>query len=247
VRDLLPDGPASAPGSAPIRLALATQHLAAALALDAGDLVAARSWLDAAERWLAWSGAVRWQAEQSLLQARYHHAAGQLERARQTAAEALNIAAAPRQPLALLGAYRLLGEFATEARQYEAAAGHLGAALGLADDCAIPYERALTLLSLAELAAATRARSDADARLALARANALAAHTAASSAYPGGMTAREVAVLRLVAEGLTNAQVAERLFLSPGTIHAHLSSIYGKLGVGSRAAATRFALEQHLV
>ena len=65
--------------------------------------------------------------------------------------------------------------------------------------------------------------------------------------YPMGVTAREVDVLRLVAEGLTDAQVAEKLVLSPRTISSHLRSIYNKLGVNSRVAATRFAFENHLV
>jgi DNA-binding CsgD family transcriptional regulator len=53
-------------------------------------------------------------------------------------------------------------------------------------------------------------------------------------------------VLKLVASGLTNAQVAERLFISPRTVNAHLNSIYGKLGVSSRSAATRLAVEHGL-
>jgi len=64
--------------------------------------------------------------------------------------------------------------------------------------------------------------------------------------HPGGLTSREVEVIGLVAEGLTNAQVAQRLFLSPRTVDTHLTSIYHKLGVSSRAAATRFALEHGL-
>jgi DNA-binding CsgD family transcriptional regulator len=65
-------------------------------------------------------------------------------------------------------------------------------------------------------------------------------------AYPAGLTAREVEVLRLVASGLTDLQVAERLVLSPRTVHSHISSIYSKLGVTSRSAATRYAIEHHL-
>ena len=61
------------------------------------------------------------------------------------------------------------------------------------------------------------------------------------------MTARELDVLRLVATGLTDAQVADQLVLSPRTINSHLHSIYGKLGVSSRAAATRHAVERKLV
>jgi DNA-binding NarL/FixJ family response regulator len=53
-------------------------------------------------------------------------------------------------------------------------------------------------------------------------------------------------VLRLVAQALTDAQVAERLSLSPRTVGQHLRSIYNKLGVNSRAAATRFAFEHGL-
>jgi predicted ATPase/class 3 adenylate cyclase/DNA-binding CsgD family transcriptional regulator len=65
--------------------------------------------------------------------------------------------------------------------------------------------------------------------------------------YPAGLTAREVEVLRLIAQGLTDAQVAERLIVSAHTVHAHLRSIYGKLNVTSRTTATRFAVDHHLV
>ncbi|CAA9443220.1 MAG: hypothetical protein AVDCRST_MAG37-1567 [uncultured Rubrobacteraceae bacterium] len=70
---------------------------------------------------------------------------------------------------------------------------------------------------------------------------------ASASQYPAGLTAREVEVLRLVARGITNAQIAQELYLSPRTVNAHLNSIYGKLGVSSRSAATRFAVEHGLV
>ncbi len=68
-----------------------------------------------------------------------------------------------------------------------------------------------------------------------------------ASEYPAGLTAREVEVLKLVARGLTNAQIAQELYLSPRTVNAHLNSIYQKLGVGSRTAATRFAGEHGLI
>lgn len=61
-----------------------------------------------------------------------------------------------------------------------------------------------------------------------------------------GLTDREVAVLRVVAEGLTNLQVARRLHLSEHTVAAHLRSIYRKAGVTSRSAATRYAWERGL-
>jgi ATP/maltotriose-dependent transcriptional regulator MalT len=61
-----------------------------------------------------------------------------------------------------------------------------------------------------------------------------------------GLTGREIEVLALVAEGLTDAQVAERLVVSLRTVHAHLRSIYRKLDVRSRSAATRYAVEHRL-
>jgi ATP/maltotriose-dependent transcriptional regulator MalT len=65
--------------------------------------------------------------------------------------------------------------------------------------------------------------------------------------YPAGLTAREVEVLRLIAQGLTNEQVAEQLVISPRTVNTCLTAIYGKIGVSSRSAATRYAIEHHLI
>ena len=65
--------------------------------------------------------------------------------------------------------------------------------------------------------------------------------------FSNQLTRREVEVLRLVAEGLTDAQVAQKLVLSPGTVSWYLRSIYSKLGVSSRTAATRAAIKQHLL
>jgi DNA-binding CsgD family transcriptional regulator/Tfp pilus assembly protein PilF len=68
-----------------------------------------------------------------------------------------------------------------------------------------------------------------------------------AAANLAGLTAREVEVLRWVAHGLTDAQIAAQLIISPRTVTSHLSSIYNKLGVTSRSAATRFAVEHQLV
>ena len=70
---------------------------------------------------------------------------------------------------------------------------------------------------------------------------------APATGYPAGLTAREVEVLRLVAGGMSNTQVAQELYLSPRTVSTHLSSIYHKLEVTSRAAAVRFASEHNLL
>jgi DNA-binding NarL/FixJ family response regulator len=60
------------------------------------------------------------------------------------------------------------------------------------------------------------------------------------------LTTREIEVLRLVATGLTNAQVAQELSVVPRTVNAHLTSIYAKIGVTSRSGAIRYALEHDL-
>ncbi len=64
---------------------------------------------------------------------------------------------------------------------------------------------------------------------------------------PAGLTPRELEVLRLLAQGLTSAQIAERLVIGLVTVNSHVRSIYSKLGVTSRAAATRYALEHKLL
>ncbi len=63
----------------------------------------------------------------------------------------------------------------------------------------------------------------------------------------GLLSAREVEVLRLVAEGLTDGQVAEKLYISPRTVGVHLRSIYRKLAVPSRAAAVKVAVERGVI
>ena len=65
--------------------------------------------------------------------------------------------------------------------------------------------------------------------------------------YPDGLTAREVEVLRLLAHGLSNAQIAEQLVLSRGTVNWYLNIIYSKIGVSSRTAATRYAIDHKFV
>jgi DNA-binding NarL/FixJ family response regulator len=62
-----------------------------------------------------------------------------------------------------------------------------------------------------------------------------------------GLSPRELEVLDLVAGGLTNREIADQLFLSEKTVARHLSNIFTKLGVSSRAAATAFAYEHGLV
>jgi HD-GYP domain-containing protein (c-di-GMP phosphodiesterase class II) len=62
-----------------------------------------------------------------------------------------------------------------------------------------------------------------------------------------GLTEREIEVLRFVARGLSNRQIAEQLVVSPKTVGNHLQNIYSKIQVSTRAAATFFAMQNHLV
>jgi HD-GYP domain-containing protein (c-di-GMP phosphodiesterase class II) len=65
--------------------------------------------------------------------------------------------------------------------------------------------------------------------------------------WPCGLTDREVDVLRLLAAGLTRRQMAEALVVAESTVRAHIEHIYGKVGIGTRAAATLFAVEHDLL
>ena len=67
-----------------------------------------------------------------------------------------------------------------------------------------------------------------------------------SATAPAGLTRRESEVIRLLAMGLTSTQIAEQLVISLSTVNTHVRSIYTKLDVPSRSAATRYAVEHHL-
>jgi DNA-binding CsgD family transcriptional regulator/tetratricopeptide (TPR) repeat protein len=244
------------------------QLLAAGLALDAGELDAARGWLDLHRRWLEFMDATLGRSEEAVLEAAWYRAAGDAGRARTHADEALAHASHPHQPLALLAAHRIRGMLEADAGHAEDAEEHFAQALTLADACRAPYERALTLLARADLAAAQGENAAASAALdevrvicipleaqsALDQADRIAAsliHRAAPR-RPGvpsraGLSAREMEVLGLVAAGHSNAVIAERLFLSPSTVKVHVGNIFAKLGVTNRAAATRFAVDHGLV
>ena len=66
-------------------------------------------------------------------------------------------------------------------------------------------------------------------------------------ARPGGLSRREVEVLRLLADGRTTGEIATELFISTRTAEHHIGHIYTKIGVGNRAAATRWAVQHRVV
>jgi len=264
IRDALPDGPQTPPGNWHFTTGIEMQRLAAALTIESGDLDDARGWLEAHDRWLVWSGDRLDRADGHLLWAAYHRAIGDMPRATAHAQQALSSATAPCQPLTLLTVHRLLGELDTESGRFTDAASHLDQALHLADACAAPYERALTLLSLAALHGARGNRTDVSRALAgareicaplgaqpaLARAEALGARLAVPSPprqrHPDGLTMREVEVLRLIARGKSNQEIADALSMSVRTAERHISNIYGKAGARGRAEATAYAFRHDL-
>jgi DNA-binding CsgD family transcriptional regulator len=135
----------------------------------------------------------------------------------------------------------------------------LGAALNAWQELDAPYELAQVreLMGLAyrqlgddegaqlELEAAHDAFDKLGATPAAARVAALAAQT--SPPLSTGLTGREIEVLRLIATGVTNRTIAARLGISEKTVARHVSNIFTKLDLPSRAAATAYAYEHKLV
>ena len=144
------------------------------------------------------------------------------------------------------------------------AEGRAGAALGplreavrLWEAAGAPMEAARTRLELARACQALgdleagRLEAETASRVFRERGAAPAAAEAAAllgdTAVVGGLTAREVEVLRLVARGRSNPEIAAALVLSEKTVARHLSNIFTKLDVTSRTAAAAFAFEHRLV
>ena len=107
--------------------------------------------------------------------------------------------------------------------------------LGRRDAAAEEAQRAIDLLS------------ELKAELELARANDVLRSADSESRPAAGLTKRELQVLRLVADGLQNQAIAERLFVSDHTVHRHLANILNKLSVSSRAAAVAQAVRRGLL
>ncbi|MBW3620491.1 MAG: LuxR C-terminal-related transcriptional regulator [Actinobacteria bacterium] len=97
-----------------------------------------------------------------------------------------------------------------------------------------------------ELDAARRVLEELDAAPALAEVDELSRRPGPSADAPGGLTPRELEVLRLVATGATNREIADTLVISEKTVARHLSNMFTKLGLRTRAAATAWAYEHEL-
>ncbi|MQA15065.1 MAG: DNA-binding response regulator [Pseudonocardiaceae bacterium] len=184
---------------------------------------------------------------------------GYVEGARTAAVELADLAAA--RDVALLNAMAAQADAAVLLAEGEPR-GALAAARrawSLWQGLGAPYEAARARLTVGmacrslgdqdaarmELDAARQVFEDLAAGPDLARVESLTAR--ASSKAGCGLTAREVEVLRMVATGKTNRAIAGELFLSEKTVARHVSNIFSKLGLASRAAATGYAYEHHLV
>lgn len=110
-------------------------------------------------------------------------------------------------------------------------------------ECSAPYEAAVArmVLSFALDALGRPERAEAESRAARAAFDLLGARGPGHEPASGELSPREVDILRLVAQGLGDARIAERLFLSPHTVHRHIANIRTRLGVPSRAAAVAHA------
>jgi ATP/maltotriose-dependent transcriptional regulator MalT len=241
VREELPAGAATEPGNNRYDVALFYQWIAATVALDTGDLAEARRWLEAHDRWLAWSGAAFGPADAHLLWARYQRAVGENDTARERALAAPAAARAPRQPLALLAAHRLLGELETATGRYDVADRHLDAARVLAADCRAPYEQARIICAPLNARPALHRAAALSDRLAH-----LQSHARRTVRFPDGLTGREMEVLCFLAAGLSNREIGDVLLINGRTAERHISNIYAKIGASSRAEAAAYAVRHSL-
>jgi ATP/maltotriose-dependent transcriptional regulator MalT len=242
----------------------------AELALDRGD---ARAAADQAERYLRrvlpHNRTDRAAGLDLLVRALV--AAGDIEAARTALAELTSIAVLV-GTVPMKAAASLAGGYVAAASDFvDIARRHLEDAVDLFVRCGAPYELARARIELARVLASTgrmeAARVEAQraidlltelkAGLELSRArtlvDSLATHDLPEqqdkprAAPTAGLTARELEVLRLVADGLNNQHIGERLFLSEHTVHRHVANIFSKLSVSSRAAAVAQAARRGLL
>jgi DNA-binding CsgD family transcriptional regulator len=184
----------------------------------------------------------------------------EIDEARAVADELEQLAGEIRQPsLGGLAAWAQARVAVADGRR--SARGHFEDALACFTEAGLPYELGRTRLELAALLAATDpsmsriearaamsclaelgAARDADAAAALCRE--LGDRSRPATRPPGLLTGRQAEVLQLLAAGLSNVEIAERLYISPRTAEHHVSGILAALGVSSRTQAAAYALRR---
>jgi DNA-binding CsgD family transcriptional regulator len=186
-------------------------------------------------------------------------AARDLEGARNAAGELAAIAAAIDAPLLHSASMQASGAVLLAAEDVPAASAPLRRAWEGWRELGMPHEEAQTCLLLAtvcerrgdqegrrlELDAARRLFAQLDARHGLARIAQQAKVDPRRAA--GALSARESQVLRLIAAGKTNREIAQELFISEKTVARHVSNIFDKLGASSRAGAAALAYQRNLI
>ena len=185
---------------------------------------------------------------------------GAWEPARQSLAEAAELAEGIGNPQ-LIGTLRCSqGNLAVRERDWAKAAGHFQAAAAAHRDAGHPHDTVEAMIGLgrawhqmgrtADAVRQLRAAEALAAEIAnpqrLAEVRAALAETGEAVALPDGLTARQAEVLRLLASGLSNKEIAGQLYLSPATVERHLATVYRKLGVTGRVEATRYAMSHGL-
>jgi ATP/maltotriose-dependent transcriptional regulator MalT len=186
-------------------------------------------------------------------------AAGDLEHARAAATELSTIASAIGASLLSAASAQATGAILLAEGDVEGAATWLCQASEIWRDLEMPYEEAHTCLLMArvcerrgdqegqrlDVEAARRLFEQLNAEFCLAR---IGEPPNRSRSEPAGsLSEREAQVLRLLASGKTNRQIAEELFISEKTVARHVSNIFDKLGVSSRSAATAWAYQRNLI
>lgn len=185
-------------------------------------------------------------------------AAGDLEHARTAAAELAEIASAIGAPLLAAASAHATGAVLLAEGDIDGAATSLHHAGQIWRDLEMPYEEAHTCLLIAavcerrgdgegrrlELDAARRLFKQLDAESCFAR---IAADPSVVRQAVGSLSQREVQVLRLLAAGKTNRDIGTELFISEKTVARHVSNIFDKAGVSSRAGATAWAYQRNLI
>jgi ATP/maltotriose-dependent transcriptional regulator MalT len=186
-------------------------------------------------------------------------AVGEAEEARHASRELTEIAAASESSMLRAIAAHVQGSVDLSAGDPQAALVSLRSAWRVWEELDAPYEaaRVRVLVGLScralgdddsavlELDAARGVFEELDATPDLVRVDSLMRGTVPDDTH--GLSERELEVLRLVAAGRTNREIASALVLSQHTVARHVQNIFGKLGVSSRTAATAFAFEHELV